>query len=59
MRMLIWPTTPNTFNLFRSTVNRFQAAGHFETSALNNPNMIWNTKRSKVPHLHITPTHNF
>ncbi len=36
------PRVPS-FTLFRSTSNRFQVTGHFDTSALNDPKMTLNT----------------
>ena len=32
----------------------FWVTGHFETSAVNDPKMTLNTKRSNIPHMHIT-----
>ncbi len=40
--------------LFRYTASRFPVTGHFETSPQNDPKMTFNTKRSKVPHIHVT-----
>ena len=44
------------FTPFSSTTSCFWVAGHFKTSALNEPKMTLNTKRSKVPHIHVTTT---
>ena len=35
---------------------RFALTCHFETSVPNDPKIILNTKRSKVPHIHVTGT---
>ncbi len=49
-----YPLVPN-FTRFCSTVHRFWATGHFETSARNDQKKITlNTERSKVPHIHVT-----
>ncbi len=41
------PQVPN-FNPFRSTSSRFRVTGHFETSALIDPQMMLNTKRFAI-----------
>ena len=46
------------FTRFHSTVSCFPDTDHFETSALNDPKMNLDIKRSKVPHLHVTTTHD-
>ncbi len=35
---------------------RFWVTGHFEISAPNDPKITFNTKRSKVPHMHVAAT---
>ncbi len=39
-----------------SMTSRFRVTGLFDTSALNALKMTLNTKRSKVPHIHVTTT---
>ncbi len=53
--MLQPPRVPN-ITPFHSTTSHFRVTGHFETSALNDPKMTLNTKRLKVPHIHVTTT---
>ena len=48
--MLQLPSTPK-FNPFSSRAIRFRVKGHCETSALNDPKMTLNTKRSKISHI--------
>ncbi len=36
--------------------SRFRVAGLFEASALNEPHMTWNIKRSDAPHVHVATT---
>ncbi len=48
-----YPRLPN-FSLFRPSSSRFRVSGHYETSAPNDPKITLSTKRSKVPHLHVT-----
>ncbi len=50
-----YPQLPN-FSVFRTMTSRFADTDHFDTSALNDPKMTLNTKRSKVIHIHIIPT---
>ncbi len=47
------------FNLFRSTMNRFQSTGQFATSVPNDLKMTLNTKRSNVPYICCTSVHEF
>ncbi len=48
---------PN-FSPCRSMASRFRVATwHFQISALNDPKMTLNAKRSKLPHIHVKITH--
>ncbi len=49
------PRVPN-FNPCHSTANCFRVACHIEATAQNDPRMILNTTRSKVPHICSTDT---
>ncbi len=51
----IWPLPPiPNVTLFHSMYSRYRVTGHSETTAPNDPNMTFDTKRSKVPHIHVT-----
>ncbi len=41
-------------NPFHSVESCFRVTGHFETCVPNDPTLTLNTKRSKVPHIHMT-----
>ena len=47
-------TVPESQTPFRSTASPFRVTDHFETSALNDPQMTLNPTRSKVHHTDIT-----
>ncbi len=50
-----YPRVTN-FTPFHPTASHFRLMDHFVTSALNDPKMTLNTKRSKLPDIHITIT---
>ena len=41
---------------FRWELKEFRVIGHFETSAINDPQMTLNIKMSKLPRIHVTVT---
>ncbi len=47
----------SNFTQFHSTTTHFRDTGHFETSAVNDPKMTLNAKRSYVPHICATSIH--
>ncbi len=52
----ITPLPPSQMSLFRCTAKHFGVTGHTDTSAQNDPKMIFSIKRSKVLMQHIWST---
>ncbi len=52
------PPSPKS-HFFRSTTSRFWVAGHFETSAPDDPEMTLNTTMSNVPYICVTNVLSF
>ena len=51
LQLPLQPIRAPNFTPFFSTARRFRVTGNFETSAPNEPQIILNTKWSKVPHV--------